>query len=131
MKKKLIGVVLVVVLILGLGFIYTKFSPKPIEGSKSITIEVVDDQKKSTTYDLKTDADYLKEAMDEVEGLTYSGEDTAYGYTLYTVNGVTADFNVDNAYWSIYVNNEYGQFSLDKQPINDKDAFKVEYTVYE
>lgn len=131
MKKKLLGFGLIVVLVLGLGFIYNTFSEKPVEGSKSITIEVVDHEKKSTNYDLKTDAMYLKDAMDEVKGLTYSGEDSAYGYTLYTVNGVTADFNVDSAYWGIYVNNEYGQWSLDKQPVNDGDTFKLEYTVYE
>lgn len=131
MKKKLLGIALIVVLVLGLGFIYNEFSEKAVEGSKSIIIEIVDNQKKSTRYNLKTDVMYLKEAMDEADGLTYSGEDTAYGYTLYTVNGITADFNVDNAYWSIYVNNEYGQLSLDKQPVNDGDVFKLEYTTYE
>jgi len=131
MKKKLLGIALIVVLVLGLGFIYNEFSEKAVEGSKSIIIEIVDNQKKSISYNLKTDVMYLKEAMDEADGLTYSGEDSAYGYTLYTVNGVTADFNVDNAYWSIYVNNEYGQLSLDKQPINDGDVFKLEYTTYE
>lgn len=131
MKKKLLGIILTVALVLGLGFIYFQFSEKPVEGSKSISIEVVDNEKKSITYDLKTDAEYLRQAMDEVEELTYDGEDSAYGFTIYTVNGVTADYNVDGAYWSIYVNNEYGQYGVDSQPVEDGDAFKLEYTVYE
>ena len=61
MKKKLLGIVLVVVLVLGLGFVYSQFSEKPVEGSKAITIEVVDNAEKSTVYELNTDAEYLRE----------------------------------------------------------------------
>lgn len=131
MKKKLLGIVLIVVLILGLGFVYVKFSEKPVEGSKSITIEVVDNEKKSTVYELNTDAKYLKEAMDEVDDLSYDGENSTFGFTVYTVNGVTANYNVDAAYWGIYVNGDYGQYGIDQQPVEDGDAFKLEYSVYE
>ena len=47
-----------------------------------------------------------------------------------TVNGVTADFNVDSAYWSVTVNGEYGIFGIDSQPVADGDAFQLIYTVY-
>lgn len=131
MKKKLLGIVLVVVLVLGLGFVYSQFSEKPVEGSKAITIEVVDNDEKSTVYELNTDAEYLREAMDEVEELTYDGEDSDYGFTVYTVNGVTADYNTDGAYWGFYVNEEYCNYGIDQQPVNDQDAFQIVYTIYE
>lgn len=44
------------------------------------------------------------------------------------VNGVSADYNVDGSYWAFYVNDEYCQFGVDEQPVNDKDTFKIEYT---
>ena len=110
---------------------YSQFSEKPVEGSKAITIEVVDNAEKSTVYELNTDAEYLREAMDEVEELTYDGEDSDYGFTVYTVNGVTADYNTDGAYWGFYVNEEYCNYGIDQQPVNDQDAFQIVYTIYE
>lgn len=131
MKKKLMGIVFVVVLVLGLGFIYAEFSEKPVEGSKSITIEVIDNAEKSVIYELKTDAKYLSDAMDEIEELTYDGENSTYGFTVYSVNGITADYNTDGAYWSFYVNEDYCNYGIDEQPVNDQDKFKIVYTKYE
>jgi len=109
---------------------YKLLAPTPDEGSKTVVINVIDNNEQKTTYTVKTDAEYLKGAMDEAEGLTYSGEEGEFGYTLYTVNGVTADFNVDSSYWSIIVNGEYGQYGISGQVIADGDTFDIVYTVY-
>ena len=45
------------------------------------------------------------------------------------INGQSAVYDTDGAYWSIYVNGEYGQYGADSQPVNDGDAFKFEYTL--
>lgn len=94
------------------------------EGSKSITIEVVDSKKKSVTYELQTDAEYLKEAMEEVEELSFKMES---GMVI-VINGERAVWSEDGSYWSIYVNGEYGQHGADTQIVEDEDAFKFEYT---
>ncbi|MEE0967314.1 MAG: DUF4430 domain-containing protein, partial [Bacilli bacterium] len=47
------------------------------------------------------------------------------------VNGVTADYNTDGAYWGFYVNEEYCNYGIDQQPVNDQDAFQIVYTIYE
>ena len=104
---------------------YNKFAEKPVEGSKAITIEVVGKEKEAT-YELKTDAKYLAEAMDEAKGLTYKMED---GMIL-TVNEETADFSKDSSYWSLYVNGDYGMYGANEQPVEDGDIFLIEYTVY-
>ena len=68
--------------------------------------------------------------MDELtktSDFTYQGSTSSYGLYIETVNGVTADFSKDGAYWSIYVNGEYGQYSADQQPVQDKDEFKLVY----
>lgn len=120
-------VIFAVVLLVLLGF-KGFFAPSTQEGSKSITIEVVDDKGEKTSYDVKTDAEYLRGAMEETKGLEFSGDDSEYGLMVIVVNGVTADYNVDGSYWAFYVNDEYCQYGVDEQPVNDKDVFKIEYT---
>lgn len=129
-KKILIGVV-VLVAVLGLFFgLYMNFKPQTQTGGKSITIEVIDDTQASTVYEVATDAEYLREAFADAEGLEVVGEETQYGLTITTVNGLAADFNVDSAYWSIMVNGEYGQYGADAQVVTDGDVFQLVYTVY-
>lgn len=129
MKKKIliaVGAFLATVAIL-VG-IFIIFREKPVEGSKEITIEVINSKEKSTVYELKTDAEYLRQAMDEAKGLTYDGEDSQYGFSVYTVNGETADFSVDQSYWAFYVNGEYCNYGIDTQPVEDGDEFQIIYT---
>ena len=42
---------------------YIGFSPKATEGSKNITIEVINSAEESTVYEVATDAEYLVEAL--------------------------------------------------------------------
>ena len=97
-------------------------------GSKAITITVVNSAAKETAYALKTDAEYLDQAMKEAEGLTFSAYEGPYGMVITAVNGETADFNVDSAYWSVLVNGEYGNYGISQQPVHDGDVFTIAYT---
>ena len=99
-----------------------------MEGSKSITIEVVNKAEENTNYELKTDAEYLRQAMEEAEGLTFSGTESEYGMMVETVNGEKADYNIDGAYWGFYVNGEYCNNGIDTQPVEDGDVFSIVYT---
>ena len=126
--KKALAAALLVLLAAALAFVYFTFGAKPVEGSKAITISVVNSKAETTTYSLKTDAQYLRQAMDEAEGLTYSGTEGAYGIMISTVNGETADYNVDASYWGFNVNGEYCNYGIDQQPVNDGDAFSIVYT---
>jgi len=131
-NKKLLGVGLFIALIAILAVVFLNFREKPVEGSKEITIEVVNKAGESTMYDLKTDAEYLEQAMEEAKakGLTFEGTETEYGLTISAINGETADFNVDNAYWSFYVNDDYCNYGVSEQPVKDGDAFRIVYTVF-
>ena len=42
-----------------------------------------------------------------------SGEDSQYGLYVKSVNGETADYDVDGTYWAFYVNGEYAMASVD------------------
>ncbi len=125
--KKILAAVLIIVLVAVLGVMYFIFREKPVEGSKEITIEVINSAAVSTMYELKTDAEFLKQAMEEA-GITIDGTDSEYGIMVSAINGERADFTLDGAYWGFYVNGEYCNYGIDAQPIEDGDAFKVEYT---
>ncbi len=119
------ALVAVVALLIG---VYAAFGAKPVAGSKNITIEVVNKAAESVVYELSTDAEFLRQAMDEAEGLTYDGTESEYGLMVSTVNGEVADYSVDASYWSFYVNDEYCNYGIDTQPVMDGDAFAIVYT---
>ena len=129
-KKIVIGLVAMVAVIALLVGAYAMFGPKTTLGAKAITIEVIGNEQKSTVYEVNTDAEYLRQAMEEAKGLEFSGTESEYGLSLMTVNGITADFNVDSSYWSIMVNGEYGMFGIDSQPVTDGDQYQLIYTTY-
>lgn len=127
-KKLIIGTVLLVALIAVFAVVFFLFRPKTTEGAKSITIEVVDNEANSTVYDVNTDAEYLRQAMEEADGLEFSGTESEFGLMVDTVNGVTADWNVDQSYWSFWINGNYCEYGIDSQPVTDGDAFQIIYT---
>ena len=128
-KKVVIGIIALVVLIAALAGVYFAFSAKPVEGSKAITIEVVNGAQESTVYDVHTDAEYLRQAMEEADGLAFSGTESEFGLMVDTVNGERADSTLDGAYWSFSVNGEYCNYGIDSQPVLDGDAFAITYTL--
>ena len=134
MNKKTGNVIIGIIalaLVAGLfGLIYSKSKPQTTSGAKEYTLEVVDNEGNSKVYTARTDAEYLRGAMDELaeaEDFSYSGEDSQYGIMIQTVNGVTADYNKDNAWWGIYVNGNLGEYGADSQPVNDGDSFVLLY----
>lgn len=128
-KKLIIGAIVLVVLVAVLAAVYFAFRAKPAAGSKAITIEVVNKAQEATVYEVQTDAEYLRQAMEETEGLSFSGTESEFGLMVDTVNGEKADYTVDGAYWAFYVNGEYCNYGIDSQPVLDGDAFSIAYTL--
>ncbi len=121
----ILAVVLVAALLVG---VYFLFGPKTTAGQKNVTITVVASDGAKTEYSVKTDAEFLKGAMDDAEGLTYSGTESDYGMMVDTINGMRADYSQDGAYWAFYINGEYCNYGIETQPVADGDAFSIEYT---
>lgn len=96
---------------------------------KTITLTVTYEDGMADEYTIETDAEYLKEAIEST--VTLEGTESNYGFTVTAVNGVEADFTAgSNAYWAIYVNGEYGNYSIDAQPVADGDSFGLTYATY-
>lgn len=128
-KKVILSVAILAVVIVAMAAVFFIFRPKPAEGSKSITIEVINSAKESKMYELKTDAEYLRQAMEEAKGLEFSGTESEFGLTVETINGEDTDFN-NGSYWAFYVNDDYCNYGIDSQPVYDGDDFRIVYTIY-
>ena len=126
--KKILAVALVAVLVAALAFVYVTYSEKAVDGMKHVSIEVIMDDNTSTVYEVDTEGEYLIDAMLEAEGLAFEGEDGIYGLSISIINGVRADYTLDGAYWAFYVNDEYCNYGVSEQPIEDGDNFSIIYT---
>ena len=128
-KKIVIGAVVLVALIAVFALAWTKFGAKPTKGAKNITLVVENSKGDIASYELDTDAEYLRQAMDELgdKGFSYEGTDSEYGIMIEKINGEQAIYATDGAYWSLYVNDEYGQYGADSQPVTDGDKYTWKY----
>ena len=95
------------------------------EGAKTIDVEVkVNDQ--AVKFTIHTDKDTVGAALME-HGLI-AGEEGAYGLYVKVVNGITADYDVDQSYWSFYINGEYAMTGVDVTPIDESAVYSLVYT---
>lgn len=94
-------------------------------GAKTITVEVKagDD---SVTFTIKTDKTTVGDAL--IEHDLIAGEEGPYGLYVKAVNGITADFDVDQSYWAFYINGEIAMTGVDTTDITEGATYKLEYT---
>lgn len=94
------------------------------KGAKTAVVEVkVEEQ--MVTFTIHTDKDTVGEALLEHELI--DGEDGAYGLYVKKVNGITADYDVDQSYWAFYINGEYAMTGVDMTEIVEGDTYRLEY----
>lgn len=125
--KLILAVVALVVVVAALIGVYMAARPQTSQGAKTFTVEVVHSDGSSKTFTYHTDEEYLGAVL-EAEGLI-KGEMGPYGLTIFEVDGERAVWEENGAYWGIFVNGEYGMNGVDTTPVNDGDAFKLEYTL--
>lgn len=92
------------------------------EGAKTVVVQVTAEGY-SIELTLKTDADTLGEAL-LTHGLI-AGEEGQYGLYIKEVNGILADYDVDQTYWGFYQNGEYMLSGVDGTKINGGEHFEL------
>ena len=94
-----------------------------------MTIQIVhkDGAEKKLEYD--TDAEFLADLLLEKELVTGYASDE-YGFTIESVDGVTADWNVDGAYWALYEGEEYATTSAAGIVLTDGGVYKLVYETF-
>lgn len=127
-KKIWLGLAALVVVAAGLLLVYRTFAPKPVAGSKTVTVEIVHGDGTARTVELRTDAEYLGQALDEEEGLV-TGEEGPYGLYIKTADGETAS-DAHRTWWCITKAGAELPTSADLTPIADGERYELTLMTY-
>ena len=127
-KKLIIGLsTLLVIIIAVFAVVFITNRPETTQGSKTVNVTVVFSDKSEKDYEIKTDAEYLAEALYE-EGLLKTDE-YEKGDGLYTyVAEERADYTLDGSWWCVTKGGEMTTVGMDKLPIADGDSFEITNT---
>ena len=96
------------------------------EGQIMFLFTVVDKDGNETNFEIHTDKETVGEALLDLELI--DGEAGEFGLYVKTVNGITADYEVDQTYWAFYIDGEYAMSGVDTTTVEEGKtyAFKVE-----
>ena len=95
------------------------------EGAKTVKVKVIAEDK-SVTFTVKTDAATLGEAL--LAHNLIAGDQGDFGLYVKVVNGITADYDVDQSYWGFSKNGEYMMTGVDGTAIADGEVYELTYT---
>lgn len=93
------------------------------EGNTEFTLTVTDKDGAESSFTIHTDKENVGDALTEI-GII-AGEEGDYGLYVKTVNGVTADYDVDQTYWAFYINGEYASTGVDSTPVTAGDTYSL------
>lgn len=88
----------------------------------SFSFTVVDLNNNSNTINVTTKCKTVGEAL--LEQNLIEGEEGEYGLYVKTVNGITADYDVDGTYWAFYIDGEYAMSGVDTTDIVDGSSYE-------
>ena len=95
------------------------------EGKTAIEVEVQAGEK-AITVTINTDAENLEDALTGVD--LVQGDESEYGLYIKTVNGILADYDVDQSYWAINKDGEYMMEGANTAQIEDGERYQLVYT---
>lgn len=120
--KIIVAVVAIIAVIAGMLGIYFGTRPDTAEGTKKITVEVVYKDETSKEFKIKTEREFLGEALQDEE--LVEGEKGQYGLFITTVDGCTAD-SAKQEWWCITKDKGQVNTSADLTPIADGDHYEL------
>lgn len=95
-------------------------------GDTKFSLTVADQEGTETEFEIHTDKETVGEAL--LDAGLIEGDEGEYGLYVKTVNGITADYDKDGAYWAFYINGEYADTGVDATPAEEggEYSFRVE-----
>lgn len=127
-NKKIILAVIALVAVIGImAGIWFATRPETEQGAKTITVTVVHKDGTQKEFTCHTDEEYLGPVL--LAEKIVEGEEGPYGLTITAADGETADWNVDQGWWQIFVGEESATLGADSLPVKDGDTFKLVYTI--
>ncbi len=92
------------------------------EGAKTFTFLVTDKDGNTTTFRISTDGEKLADALLAHELI--EGEESAYGLYVKKVNGITADYDVDQTYWALLIDGEMAMTGVSDTVVEDGRTYE-------
>ena len=128
-KKIIFAAIALVAVIALMAGLYAFTRPAAQEGSKQVTIQIVHKDGTEKNLEYGTDHGYLADLLLEKELVTgYASEE--YGFTIESVDGVTADWAADGAYWALYEGEEYATTSAAGIVLVDGGIYRLVYETF-
>lgn len=121
-RKWILGIVALAVVAALLAGAYLLWAPKPVKGAKALVVQVLHQDGRSNEVALNTDQEFLRGALEEVSLI--SGEESAYGLFVKTVDGYTAD-DSKQEWWCFTKGGEDLFTGVDATPVADGDQFEI------
>lgn len=87
------------------------------EGETKFLFSVMDKEGNETKFEICTNKEMVGEALLDL-GLI-SGDEGEFGLYIKEVNGITADYDIDQTYWAFYINGEYATSGADTTAIEE------------
>ncbi len=100
-----------------------KDDPTDRDTPVTFTLKVVDLDGNETTEVIETKKWTVGAAL--LDKGIISGEDGQYGLYIKSVNGIAADYDVDQTYWAFYIGDEYAMTGVDKTEITDGATYTL------
>lgn len=124
--KSLIAFGIMAVIVVIMLIAYNQFKPKSEQGSKKIVVEIALPEEESKVFTLQTDAEYLRQALEE-ENLV-KGSESEYGLFITEVNGRVVD-DTKQEWWCVTKNGEDVFTGVDTTPIADGEHYEITLTI--
>ncbi|MCL2425249.1 MAG: DUF4430 domain-containing protein [Oscillospiraceae bacterium] len=97
------------------------------QGDTVFRFVVTDPDENFNAWDVSTNEETVGAALVAV-GLI-SGDDSEWGLMVTEVNGVTADFSVNSAFWAFYVDGDFAMAGVDATYIEPGVTYAFVYTI--
>lgn len=121
-KRTIIAIAAALVLIACLIACYAVFMPKGSEGAKDITVQVVHADGTEKVWDISTDSENLRGALEEQDLI--AGDDSGATLFVTTVDGYIAD-SANEEWWCFTKGGEMMMTGVDDTVIADGDKYEI------
>ena len=92
------------------------------EGAKTVVVKVVAGEQ-SIEFTVHSDKSILGDVL--FEHKLIEGEDSQFGIYIKKVNGILADYDVDQTYWGFYKNGEMMMVGVDSTEFADGEHYEL------
>jgi hypothetical protein len=122
-SKGAIAALVVAVLLLAAALAaYYALRPQVLPGGKTISVEVVAPPAETKTFEISTNAEFLRQALEEQNLI--QGDESAYGLFVTSVDGIAADASKQE-WWCFTKSGEEMLTGVDATPIQDGDKYEI------